>query len=106
LYKNYRESGNKKIMTLSNEEFTRRFVQHILPPRFVRICHYRILSGPWKRGKLQALQIQHNPIAPRVCPAFARQTPLMSCSNISKADVCKKLLRARAPARRGLGSTG
>jgi len=57
-YKDYRESGNKKIMTLSNEEFTRRFVQHILPPRFVRIRHYGILSGSWKRGKLQALQIQ------------------------------------------------
>ncbi|HRP90897.1 MAG TPA: hypothetical protein PKX92_12780 [Edaphocola sp.] len=28
----------------------------ILPPRFVRIRHYGILSSSWKRGKLQSLQ--------------------------------------------------
>lgn len=57
-YKDYRNSGIKKIMTLSNEEFTRRFAQHILPHRFVRIRHYGILSSTWKRGKLQTLQTQ------------------------------------------------
>src|SRR5690606_24011669 len=55
-YKDYRNSGSTKLMTLGNEEFTRRFVQHILPHRFVRIRHYGILSSSWKRGKLQALQ--------------------------------------------------
>jgi len=55
-YKDYRDGGKTKMMTLSNEEFTRRFVQHILPQRFVRIRHYGILSSTWKRGKLQALQ--------------------------------------------------
>jgi len=43
-------------MTLTNEEFTRRFAQHILPHRFVRIRHYGILSSTWKRGKLTQLQ--------------------------------------------------
>ena len=55
-YKDYRDGGKTKTMALSNEEFTRRFVQHILPKRFVRIRHYGILSSSWKRGKLQALQ--------------------------------------------------
>ena len=55
-YKDYRDSGTTKLMTLSSEEFTRRFSQHILPSRFVRIRHYGILSSSWKRGKLQALQ--------------------------------------------------
>ncbi len=55
-YKDYQDGGKTKTMTLSNEEFTRRFVQHILPKRFVRIRHYGILSSSWKRGKLQALQ--------------------------------------------------
>ena len=45
-------------MALTNEEFTRRFAQHILPHRFVRIRHYGILSNTWKRGKLQGLQEQ------------------------------------------------
>jgi len=43
-------------MKLSNPEFVRRFTQHILPKRFVRIRHYGILSSSWKRGKLQTLQ--------------------------------------------------
>ena len=55
-YKDYAAKGVTKLMTLSNEEFTRRFAQHILPHRFVRIRHYGILSSTWKRGKLQALQ--------------------------------------------------
>ena len=75
-YKDYREGGKAKTMTLSNEEFTRRFVQHILPHRFVRIRHYGILSSSWKRGKLQALQKElrvHRPEAKlktllRKCP--------------------------------------
>lgn len=55
-YKDYKVKGTTKQMTLSNEEFTRRFAQHILPYRFVRIRHYGILSSTWKRGKLQQLQ--------------------------------------------------
>ena len=57
-YKDYRANGKTKTMTLSNAEFTRRFAQHILPHRFVRMRHYGILSAGWKRGKLQALQVQ------------------------------------------------
>jgi hypothetical protein len=55
-YKDYKADGATKLMTLSNEEFARRFSQHVLPSRFVRIRHYGILSSSWKRGKLQALQ--------------------------------------------------
>lgn len=55
-YKDYRDGGSKKMMTLKNEEFVRRFALHILPYRFVRIRHYGILSSSWKRGKLQKLQ--------------------------------------------------
>ncbi|RYZ29596.1 MAG: IS91 family transposase [Chitinophagaceae bacterium] len=55
-YKGYKAGGATKLMTLTSEEFTRRFAQHILPQRFVRIRHYGILSSTCKRGKLQALQ--------------------------------------------------
>jgi hypothetical protein len=57
-YKDYRDSARKKTMTLTHAEFTRRFAQHILPHRFVRIRHYGIVSATWKRGKLQTLQTQ------------------------------------------------
>ena len=49
-----------KLTLLANTEFIRRFAQHILPKRFVRIKHYGILSSSWKRGRLQQLQLSLN----------------------------------------------
>ena len=55
-YKDYRQKGIKKRMTLSQEEFIRRFSLHILPKGFVKIRHYGFLSSTWKRKKLRTLQ--------------------------------------------------
>lgn len=58
-YKDYREKDPLKIkkqMTLTHEEFIRRFALHILPKRFVKIRHYGFLSSTWKRQKLKLLQ--------------------------------------------------
>lgn len=55
-YKDYRQNGIKKEMTLSHGEFIRRFALHILPKRFVKIRHYGFLSSTWKRKKLKNLQ--------------------------------------------------
>ena len=55
-YKDYRQKGQKKAMTLTLGEFTRRFAQHILPKRFVRIRHFGILSSTWKREKFNKIR--------------------------------------------------
>lgn len=55
-YKDYKAEGFKKQMTLTHEEFIRRFCLHILPKRFVKIRHYGFLSSTWKRLKLKVLQ--------------------------------------------------
>jgi hypothetical protein len=34
-----------KTLTLSAEEFLRRFVQHILPKGFVKVRHYGVLAN-------------------------------------------------------------
>ena len=52
-------------MVLQGEEFLRRFAQHILPARFVRIRHYGIL-GNYKRKErinaiLQNMQVPQHP---------------------------------------------
>jgi hypothetical protein len=51
-----KSGGIKKQMTLSHEEFIRRFALHILPKRYVKIRHCGFLSSTWKRQKLPALQ--------------------------------------------------
>ena len=74
-YKDYKDNGKQKTMCLSNAEFIRRFAQHILPHRFVRIRHYGILSSSWKRGRLRALQVQLQ-VKPKEKPV---KTLLHSC---------------------------
>ena len=46
--KNYKKGGKKEFLTLSQEEFIRRFSLHILPKGFTKIRHYGILSSSSK----------------------------------------------------------
>jgi len=48
-WKDYRD-GRQKLLTLSAEEFLRRFLLHVLPDGFVRIRHYGLLS-PRRRSE-------------------------------------------------------
>ena len=51
-YKDYADSRRSKTMTLSAEEFLRRFVQHVLPRGFVKIRHYRLLASRGRQVRL------------------------------------------------------
>jgi len=51
-YKDYRQGGREKELTLSGEEFTRRFVQHVLPRGFVRVRHSGLLANRVRAEKL------------------------------------------------------
>lgn len=51
-WRDYRCGSNWKIMTVSAEEFIRRFLLHILPPCFMKIRHYGILGNRNKTTKL------------------------------------------------------
>lgn len=54
-YKDYKDSGKRKLLKLTGEEFLRRFTQHILPARFVRIRHYGILGNYKRKERLKAI---------------------------------------------------
>ena len=51
-YKDYRDGGRQKEMTLDALEFIRRFMMHILPPHFVKIRHYGFMSNGNRRDLL------------------------------------------------------
>jgi len=90
-YKDYKTGGITKLMQLSNAEFVRRFVQHILPKRFVRIRHYGILSSNWKRGKLQSLQASlkiEQPLQP--AKTLLRKCPCCKTGTLVTIDVFGK----------------
>jgi len=52
LYKDYADGGKKKAMTLTADEFIRRFLLHILPARFMRLRYYGFLSNRYRRDKI------------------------------------------------------
>ena len=51
-WRDYAHGNKVKIMTLSDEEFLRRFLWHTLLPRFVRIRHYGLLGNRGRQEKL------------------------------------------------------
>lgn len=52
-WKNYRDGGQIKTMTLSADEFIRRFLLHVLPDGFQRIRYYGFLGNRYRRAKLE-----------------------------------------------------
>ena len=83
-YKDYKDESKVKLMTLTHEEFIRRFAQHILPKRFVRIRHYGILSSTWKRSKLADLQIK---LGLTLVPKVVKVTKINICPCCQKGKM-------------------
>lgn len=51
-YKDYRQGGRQREMTLSAGAFARRWLQHVLPRGLVRIRHYGLLANRGREAKL------------------------------------------------------
>ena len=106
-WKDYRSKGNTryKSMTLSPEEFMRRFLLHVLPGGFHRIRHYGLLSNGGRRlGLATARQLLgvhiHSTAASAAEDATPDQPdakpPTFVCRHCGRAMVIVQLL-AREP---------
>jgi hypothetical protein len=51
-WKDYRDGNKRKTMTVTADEFIRRFMQHALPPGFQRIRHYGLMANCNRKEKL------------------------------------------------------
>jgi hypothetical protein len=51
-WKDYRDGGQVKTMTLSADEFIRRFLMHVMPSGFHRIRYYGLLGNRHRSEKL------------------------------------------------------
>ena len=56
-WRDYKDNNKMKEMTISIEEFIRRFLLHILPPKFMKIRYYGILGNRNKKKKLLKCKI-------------------------------------------------
>ena len=68
-YKDYRRDGAERqsVMTLTTDEFIRRFLLHVLPRGFHRIRHYGLLASSARRDSL-ALARRLLEVAPEPAP--------------------------------------
>ncbi len=57
-WKDYRHPQQPKLLTVSAEEFIRRFLQHALPPGFQRIRYFGLLANCHRKAKLQLCRQQ------------------------------------------------
>ena len=56
-WRDYKDNNKIKEMTVTIEEFIRRFLLHILPPHFMKIRYYGILGNRNKKKKLHKCKI-------------------------------------------------
>ena len=56
-YKDYKDEDKIKLMTITAEEFIRRFLLHVLPNRFTKIRHFGILSNRSKKTIIKLCRI-------------------------------------------------
>jgi hypothetical protein len=89
-YKDYRQDGRQKTMTLQVQEFIRRFLQHCLPPGFQKIRYFGILATRNRKTKLATLQQSLDYQPPSVAP-------------IEKADQVKTCPACGQPAMQHIG---
>ena len=52
-YKDYKDNSKIKLMTITCEEFIRRFLLHVLPDNFTKIKHYGLLSNRNKKNNIR-----------------------------------------------------
>ena len=64
-YKDRRDGNKTKTLALSGEKFSRRFLAHVLPDRFVRIRHYGLLAARRRKDLARCRELLGAPPAPR-----------------------------------------
>lgn len=90
-YKDYKDGNTQKEMTLSHDEFLRRFEQHILPKGFVKIRHSGFLSHQNKIERLKKIcqQLQITPPSPKLKLPVSVLAMLKYGVDIELCNLCK-----------------
>ncbi|HHV07139.1 MAG TPA: IS91 family transposase [Firmicutes bacterium] len=81
-WKDYKSHNAIKIMELSDDEFVRRFLLHVLPTGFMKIRHYGFLGNNGRDKRLETCRKLLNAIVPKgIIPSFPKRTqePLLCC---------------------------
>jgi hypothetical protein len=94
-----------KAVTLAGHQMLARFVQHVLPPRFVKIRHYGLHAAGHAKTRLQrALQLMSPADAMPECVASSEDIPdwcelllRLSGLDVSVCPACRQRALVRTP---------
>jgi hypothetical protein len=93
-WRDYAHGGKKKVMTVSADEFLRRFLLHVLPKGMVRIRHFGLFANRRRSAALQRCRelLSTTPEADRPeatnhlrCPACS--APMLVVERITSAQL-------------------
>jgi hypothetical protein len=75
-WRDYAHGGKQKVMTVSADEFLRRFLLHVLPKGLVRIRHFGFFAN---RSRQSALARCRQLLGAAACPDRPETTNLLRC---------------------------
>lgn len=91
-YKDYADENHVKQMTLSADEFIRRFLLHVLPKRFVRIRHYGLMAGRNVTTKLARCSELLETADCKAAPATPADKSVLQIPDPQRCPHCQGLL--------------
>jgi hypothetical protein len=89
-WKDYRQPGRPKVMTLRAGEFMRRFLLHVLPDGFRRIRHFGFLANAHRTTKLTAIRALLDVAEPEVHPEPADYRKRYVLLTGQSLDICRR----------------
>jgi hypothetical protein len=98
-WRDYRHGAHSKVMTLTAEEFMRRFLLHALPDGFQRIRHYGFLANGHRADRLTVPTLARR-AAPRTASAHPRLSPTLSSAHRTRPRHLSLLRRHHGAHRR------
>ena len=96
-WKDYAHGNRVRTMTLSPDEFLRRFLLHVLPAGLVRIRHFGFLANRGRRAKLARCRalLAVPPAAPTPPESIATPLHRLTGVDITQCPVCRARIAAR-----------
>ena len=92
-WRDYADGGKNKIMKLQPCELLRRFLQHVLPPGFVRIRHFGFLANRHRREKIrrcrELLALSAQSAQPVASESLAERVLRQTGMDLTRCPLCR-----------------
>lgn len=84
-WKDYKDHNKIKIMQLSEDEFVRRFLLHVLPKGFMKIRHYGLLAN---RGREERLELCRDLLKATASTGVIQEFPKCKVEPLDRCPKC------------------